>query len=142
MRGSPVYRAVMGVCPVLLLACSSASTQDTPAFPEAPLTTLTSDVGRLRIDLRTSPNQPPVAGLDAVEIVVTDATSGAPVDGLDVTLTPWMPAMGHGASVTPLLTPMGSGHYRFTDVSLFMPGEWQLRTNFSAHSPRHRWRRT
>lgn len=39
--------------------------------------------------------------------------------------------MGHGASVTPIVQAMGQGRYVFTDVSLFMPGEWQLRTTFS-----------
>jgi hypothetical protein len=42
-----------------------------------------------------------------------------------------MPAMGHGTSITPTATDMGSGVYAITDLSLFMPGEWELRTQFT-----------
>jgi YtkA-like len=90
-----------------------------------------SDGGKLQVALRSTPFQPLVAGLQCIELVVTDASSGATVDGLAITMTPWMPAMDHGASVTPLLTPLGQGRYVFTNVSLFMPGEWQLRTQFT-----------
>jgi hypothetical protein len=107
-------------------ACSAST-----AFPSAALATTKTDGGRLNVAFRSAPGQPLVAGLDCVELVVTDATSGAAVDQLAITMTPWMPAMGHGASVTPQLTPTGSGHYVFTNVSLPMPGEWQLRTTFS-----------
>jgi hypothetical protein len=107
-------------------ACSSTS-----SFPSTPLATMTSDDGKLDIAVHSAPYQPLIAGLQCVELVVTDPSTGTGVDGLAVTMTPWMPAMGHGASVTPLLTPLGQGRYVFTNVSLFMPGEWQLRTQFS-----------
>lgn len=106
--------------------CSSAST-----FPSSALTTLTSDGGKLKIALRSAPNQPLAAGLQCVELVVTDPATGATIDGLTITMTPWMPAMGHGTTVTPLVTPLSGGRYVFTNVSLFMPGEWQLRTQFT-----------
>lgn len=89
------------------------------------------DKGRLQVALRSAPYQPLAEGLQCVELTATDASSGANVDGLAITMTPWMPAMGHGASVTPILTPLGEGRYVFSNVSLFMPGEWQLRIQFS-----------
>jgi hypothetical protein len=107
-------------------ACSS-----TTPFPASALTTLTSDQGKLAIILHSAPYQPLIVGLQCVELVVTDPSTGAGIDGLAITMTPWMPAMGHGTSVTPLLTPLGQGRYVFTDVSLFMPGVWELRTQFS-----------
>jgi hypothetical protein len=107
-------------------ACSSTS-----SFPATALATMTSADGKLDVAVHSAPYQPLIAGLQCVELVVTDPSTGAGVDGLAITMTPWMPAMGHGASVTPLLTPLGQGRYVFTNVSLFMPGEWQLRTQFS-----------
>ena len=95
------------------------------------IATPTSDSGKLHVAIHSAPYEPLVAGQQCVELVVTDASNGAAVDVLTVTLTPWMPAMGHGASVTPTVTPLGDGRYVFTTVSLFMPGEWQLRTQFS-----------
>jgi hypothetical protein len=68
-----------------------------------------------------------VQGLNTIEIVVTDAQA-VPADGLAITLQPWMPSMGHGASTTPTITPKGSGQYVATNVALIMPGSWQLRT--------------
>jgi hypothetical protein len=107
----------------------------TSSFPASALTTVTSDGGKLRVALHSAPYQPLVAGLQCVELVVSDPSTGATLDGLTITMTPWMPAMGHGASVTPLLTALGQGRYVFTNVSLFMPGEWQLRIQFSGQVP-------
>ncbi len=104
---------------------------DTSSFPAQTLATIASDGGKLQVAFRAAPSQPLVAGLQCVELAVTDASTGAGVDGLSITMTPWMPAMGHGASVTPAVTALGGGRYVFTNVSLFMPGEWQLRTQFS-----------
>ena len=112
-------------------ACSGGSTLGAGTFPAEPLSVLTSDAGKLHVELRTSPDQPPTTGLESVELVVTNPASSAPVNGLSIAMTPWMPAHGHGTSATPILESKGSGHYVFTNVSLFMPGEWQLRTQFS-----------
>jgi len=130
-----VLRAVLlGSALLGTAACSSDATPQESVgdggFPTSAFQMFTTAGGKLNVELRLS-EQPPQAGLNEVQYLVTDATTGAPVDGLDVVIVPWMPAMGHGASVTPVLEAMGKGVYDFTDVSLFMPGEWQLRTKFS-----------
>jgi len=115
-----------------LTACSSTSgtpTSDT-TFPEKALQIMACD--KLELEVRTAPAQPPTAGLDGVEVVLTDPQTKAPVDGAQIALVPWMPLMGHGADVTPLVQPMGKGHYVLTNVDLYMPGEWQLRFQISA----------
>jgi hypothetical protein len=116
-------------------ADSTAASSDAGAgditFSATALATVPSDAGKLAVEIRTAPYPHLVAGLQSVELVVRDPATGATVDGLTVTLTPWMTAMGHGASVTPSVTALGQGRYVFTNVSLFMPGEWQLRTQFS-----------
>ena len=53
---------------------------------------------------------------------MTDA-AGAPKDGLDLAVVPWMPAHGHGASVKPTIVAMGNGKYLALNVSFFMPGQ-------------------
>ncbi len=72
--------------------------------------------------------QPPTVGSVAVRYVITDSASKKPVDGLSLTIVPWMPAMGHGTSVVPLVSPAGTGVYNLSNVYLFMAGQWQLRT--------------
>jgi hypothetical protein len=99
-------------------------------FPDAPLATVPSDHGGLSIAVRTAPDQPPARGLTDVELVVTDK-SGAPVDGLELSVQPWMPQMGHGASTKPKIEAKGAGHYVVSDVALFMPGRWELRTSIA-----------
>jgi hypothetical protein len=56
---------------------------------------------------------------------------GALVDGLDIAATPWMPVMGHGAPVMPVASADGEGKYALRNVSMYMPGLWELRTTFS-----------
>jgi hypothetical protein len=97
------------------------------SFPAKPLTTLHSDASALTIEVRTAPEQPPGRGVVSVEYRVTDK-DGAPVDGLTLEVVPWMPDMGHGSSVKPIVTAEGGGRYVVSNVQLFMPGRWELRT--------------
>jgi len=119
----------------LLASCSSASEPiatslshlaPTPVGPVA-----ISDSGKLKVAVYTTPTQPPPAGVDGVVLMITDATTGAPVEGLTLAVTPWMPAMGHGSCCVPEFTETGKGRYVSTEVSLVMPGEWELRTQIS-----------
>jgi hypothetical protein len=99
-------------------------------FPVDPYAVLTSHAGKLTIEVRTGPSQPPVRGNSDVQLVVRDV-DGAAVEGLAIEATPWMPAMGHGTSVVPHAASEGSGKYALRNVSLYMPGRWELRTTFS-----------
>ena len=110
-------------------ACSGGDA-GTVTFSGAPLASMPSESGDLTIEIRTWPAQPPPRGLDAVEYRIT-GKDGAPVDGLQIAVLPWMPAMGHGASVTPTVTALGDGRYQIDDVDFFMPGEWTLRTSIA-----------
>jgi hypothetical protein len=62
-----------------------------------------------------------------VQYVNTDS-NGMPVDGLDLSVQPWMVEMAHGTSLVPTVTAKGQGVYVLTNVDLFMEGNWQLRT--------------
>jgi hypothetical protein len=127
-----LYALVAALC----VGCSSASAPspapsgDASTFPAEPFVALVSDGGKLDFDLRSAPEQPPTRGVMILELTAR-GSSGAPADGLSVDLVPWMPAMGHGASVRPTVTPKGDGRYVIDDVDFFMPGQWQLRFTFS-----------
>ena len=138
-------RSLPCFCAVALAAaaCSSESPSVSGAdgglaFPDAPLVTVTSDSGALRLEVRTAPNQPPTRGNNVVvQYRITDTVTAAAMDGLNPSVVPWMPAMGHGASVVPTVTAAGNGIYVVTNLSLIMPGRWELRTTLHAASEDH-----
>jgi hypothetical protein len=98
---------------------------------------LVSASGAYHVAVRTESGATPARGENVIELDVTDGTSGAPVTGLTVTMVPWMPAMGHGASVTPAVADEGGGRYVATNVDLFMPGTWELRTTLTGATTDH-----
>ncbi len=118
------------------LGCSVDPGSSAPAtFPAEAFTTLTSDSGALSIEVRTAPEQPPTRGLSTVEYRITEASNPAhAAEGLDLTIVPWMPDMGHGASITPSVMAEGDGRYVISDVELYMPGKWELRTTIAGAS--------
>jgi hypothetical protein len=126
MRGLTAVRAL-----ALAIACTACSSGEgpPPSFLAEPFSTTTTSSGALRIELRTSP-QPPVRGVGAAQFVVTRVADGTPVDGLTVSVQPWMPAMNHGA-IRPTISSQGDGKYLVTELDLYMPGHWQLRTDLS-----------
>ena len=102
-------------------------------FPGAPALTVASASGQLSIDVWWSPAQPTV-GYDATQLAITDAT-GAPVTGLTLTIVPWMPAHGHGASVEPTVSEIAPGVYVATPLDFFMAGRLGADDRASAQSP-------
>lgn len=121
------------VIALALVACGSASTDTKAAFPSDAYSTITTDAGSYRVEIRTAPSQPPVRGDLDLALRVFDA-HGAPVDGLALTVVPWMATHGHGASVVPSVTPLGNGAYHVEHVDLFMPGRWMLQMTLGAGS--------
>ena len=133
-----MMRHFLRCVPIALLAvgCSSAAPPpEDGTFTAAPYTTVTSDGGKLKIELRTSSPQP-ARGTVPIELLVTDA-SGAAMDDLTLVVVPFMPAMGHGASVKPTVEAKGGGRYLLSNVTLFMPGRWEIRTSFSGKVTDH-----
>lgn len=120
-----------GIAIACLAACGGGGSEPSgapDAFPSAAFATVVGARGAIQAEVRTSPTQPPTHGVLSVELTLRDAASGAPLDGLTVDVQPWMTAMGHGSSVKPTVTGGGAGHYVATNVNLFMPGRWELRT--------------
>jgi hypothetical protein len=126
------------IAPFALGACASESApggQDT-TFPDAPYATVMTESGALQLAVRTAPAQPPPRGVITVEYTFTDA-GGQARDGLDLSVTPWMPEMGHGASVEPEIEPLGDGRYDVSKLTLYMPGRWELRTSIAGEVTDH-----
>lgn len=119
-----------------LVACGAATTADPGASPplefaNAPPELVGSRSGGLQLTLRWSPAIP-VKGNNAAELTIVDATTLASVDGLALSVVPWMPAHGHGTSAQPVVTAgEGPGVFVVTPLYLFMAGEWQLRMTLS-----------
>jgi len=68
---------------------------------------------------------PPARG-DNTWIVEINDMQGAPVDGMTLTVTPFMPAHQHGTPITVKITPAGTpGQYSLSPVNLWMPGVWE-----------------
>ena len=122
----------------LASACgSSGPLNDDYSFLPESLSVLTSTSGRQRVEVRTAPDQPPTRGNVWMQLSVTDSMTGAPDVGLDVLAVPWMPAMGHGTSVKPTIVEASPGIYELRNLSLFMPGTWEIRTQFAGPATDH-----
>jgi hypothetical protein len=117
----------------VLAACGGGEpTTCSPAGTfSAPFTTgIKSSSGNLMLAISSSPTSPPQRGNGSLHYLITDA-SGNPVDGLTLTVVPWMVQMGHGSSINPCVLAKGHGVYEVNNVYLFMAGEWQLKTTVS-----------
>ncbi|HTA90559.1 MAG TPA: FixH family protein [Polyangiaceae bacterium] len=125
---------ISGIAALVLLsnACGGAPPSGSNSFPAQSLLVLNSDSGQARVEVRTAPEQPPTRGNVSMQLSITDATTGAPESGLELSAVPWMPAMGHGTSVTPTIVETSPGVYDLENLVLFMPGTWQIRTDWDA----------
>jgi hypothetical protein len=126
-----VRRAGLLAGALLAVGCGGSPAGDPSSegtgFSGTPLLQIAGTADHVRVAVRTSPS-PPTRGVAAVELTVTDA-DGALLDGLAVSVTPWMPDMGHGSSVAPTVRAAGDGVYLVENLYFFMPGRWQLRTH-------------
>ncbi len=125
---------ISGIAALVLLAnaCGGAPPAGSNSFPAQSMLVLNSDSGQARVEVRTAPEQPPTRGNVSMQLSITDATTGAPESGLELSAVPWMPAMGHGTSVTPTIVETAPGVYDLENLVLFMPGTWQIRTDWDA----------
>lgn len=89
-----------------------------------------TDSGKLHVVVHSTP-EPFEQGTNSAVFTLRDA-NGAPVDGVALGVTPWMPAMGHGSEpLVTSVTPQGNGVYQVDNIVFFMPGSWELRTTYA-----------
>jgi hypothetical protein len=67
-------------------------------------------------------------GVNALDLIIHDKND-RDVVGADITVTPWMPDMGHGVFDNTVITEKGGGLYTVSNVILIMSGNWELRVN-------------
>ena len=102
-----------------------------------PAATVTSENGVYRVSVHSAPDAVPSRGVNTLQMVVTRVADGPAVSDLALDVVPWMPAMGHGASVKPSVHAEGEpGVYTITNVTLFMPGLWEIRTTIEGAAAR------
>jgi hypothetical protein len=70
-------------------------------------------------------------GLNMVDLIIHDKNDRDAI-GADVTVTPWMPEMGHGVFEDPVITEKGGGLYAVENIILIMSGHWELRINIKS----------
>jgi hypothetical protein len=89
----------------------------------------TGDGGTLGFTLMTAEPAPPQRGDNAWVIQINQMAAGvigAPVDGADITVSPFMPDHGHPAAKTVIIEPTGNpGEYEMSPINLWMPGLWE-----------------
>ena len=132
---------ILGSVLLVAASCSGCSSADAPppgAFAETPASVLTTAAGSYRIALHSAPDAQPSRGVNSLRLVVTKIADGSPAQGLDVDIVPWMPAMGHGASVKPTVQAGAEpGVYTVSNVNLFMPGLWEIRATIGGATSDH-----
>jgi hypothetical protein len=111
---------------LFLVSCGGGAEESSQGFADLETVTTT---GGLTIVVRASPS-PVVRGVDSFELTVKDGAQ--PIEGLALEVEPWMASHNHGASVVPEVSALGQGKYLVKNVSLFMPGRWELRTHLTA----------
>lgn len=67
-------------------------------------------------------------GMNELDIIIHDKND-RDVIGAGVTVTPWMPEMGHGVFDAPVVTEKGGGLYTVENIILIMSGHWELRVS-------------
>lgn len=83
------------------------------------------EMGHYIVELVSAEPGPPDVGDNTWELRVTQ--DGNPVDDATVTVTPFMPAHGHGTSPADYQGTLSEdGTYEVGPFDLFMPGVWEL----------------
>ena len=130
----------MGVVAVLAACggCSSSGAADTGTIAESPAAIVTTDSGGYSVSVHSAPDAMPSRGVNTLRLDVKRISDGMPATGLELDVVPWMPAMGHGTSVKPSVEPgTAPGTYTVSNVNLFMPGLWEIRTTISGSTSDH-----
>jgi hypothetical protein len=72
-------------------------------------------------------------GVNNVDFIVHNKQD-KDVTGARITVTPWMPSMGHGVMEKPVITERGGGLYNIKNVVFSMTGDWELRVEIASGS--------
>ncbi len=71
------------------------------------------------------PNERLATGINEIDFIVHDIKH-RDIEGATVTVTPWMPEMGHGAFSATEVTEKGGGLYSVSNIVMIMGGHWEM----------------
>ncbi len=69
-------------------------------------------------------------GANEVNLIIHDNKDRDVVDA-EITIQPWMPEMGHGIDIEPVIEEKGGGLYHVSNLVLTMGGHWELRVGIT-----------
>ena len=73
----------------------------------------------------------PVTGVNTIDLIIHNRED-KDVTGAAITVTPWMPDMGHGVFEKPVVSEKGGGLYNVDNIILIMSGHWELRIDIKS----------
>ncbi|HEY2899591.1 MAG TPA: FixH family protein [Polyangia bacterium] len=120
------------------LSCLEAH-KDTGVMPYVPDTKVQSSGGTFAVTLveshpgtatDSSAPGPEVRGSNTWQVAIADM-SGAPVDGIAMSVSPYMPDHQHGTSLVPAVTAQNGGNYQISPLYLYMTGYWEITVNLT-----------
>lgn len=74
-------------------------------------------------------SQAPAKGRNVWTVKITDAVTGAPLDGLSIQVTPRMPDHPNHGTLAVVVTPLGAGIYDLDPLYLWMAGLWNVKVD-------------
>ncbi len=90
-------------------------------------TLLVTEKGLFSVEM-VIPENKLLVGVNTIELIIHD-NMDRDVTNATVTVTPWMPEMGHGVFEEPIVSEKGSGLYRVENIIIVMGGHWEFRIN-------------
>ncbi len=133
---TPLALTALCTAAFCVLSCSAETSSEEPAgeirSSLSPYQSILSASRNLKLSIWTLPDQPPTRGVIEAKIAISKASDNTPVNGLTISIVPWMPSMGHGTPISPSVTSLGQGEYIAKNVSVFMAGQWELRTTLTS----------
>ena len=90
-------------------------------------TLLFTENGQFGVEM-VIPDKRLITGINELDFIVHDIEH-RDVEGATVTVTPWMPGMGHGAFSATEVAEKGGGLYSVSNVVLIMGGHWELQVD-------------
>lgn len=93
---------------------------------QAGMAVMSSEGGALTVKLLSSTPAPPIKGQNTWVIEIADTASGMALEGLDVTVEPYMPDHMHSTTRV-VVEPTAPATYTLRPVYLYMSGLWEVR---------------
>jgi hypothetical protein len=127
-------RAVFYFMAMVLVVVSGCSTKDQASLPGSEPAMIKhyknslakfTDKKQYSLEL-VMPENMVRMGVNTLELIVHKDT-GEDLPGVEVTVIPWMPDMGHGVLETPVVIERGGGLYSIDNIVFSMTGHWQLK---------------